>query len=79
MTRFTQLKANELDTLERNFPAPIGFIAKSSKNALTFSFVKDYFTPPSGRFDSNLLQKIVNEISDILETEVDHFTMCIKF
>ena len=79
MTRFTQLKATELKKLERHFPAPIGFIAKSSKSSMTFSFVKDYFTLPSGRCDFNLLQNIVNEISAIQQQNVNHLTMCIKF
>jgi len=70
MTSFTQLKATELKILERQFPSPIGFLARSSKEAMTLSFVKDYFTLPSGRCDSNLLQNIVNEISAIQQQNI---------
>lgn len=66
VTKFTQLKGTEVKALEKIFPAPIGFIAKSPKDALTFSFVKDYFTSPTtGVCDYNLLQNIVDEISAI--------------
>ena len=72
MAKFTKLKVTELEMLEKLFPTSIGFIAKASENSLRERFVKDYFTLPSGLYDSKLLQNILNEISAIQQNNVNY-------